>query len=75
MFKEDRALNFLDSHPRVGSCKPLGNSLSFLPKNPFIAVGAVELWVTRSVIQAPCGQREVLSIRHGKSISPNDFLL
>jgi hypothetical protein len=28
----------------------------------------VGLWVTRSVIQAPRGQREALSIRCGKSI-------
>ena len=44
---------------------------SFIPakKYPFIAAGAVELWVTRSVIQAPRGQRAALSIRRGKSSS------
>jgi hypothetical protein len=48
----------------------LGSFLSFLPKISLIAVEAVELWVTRSVIQAPVRQPVGLSIRCGKSISP-----
>ena len=48
----------------------LGCFLLFLPEiNLFIVVGAVGLWVTCSVIQAPRGQCEALSTRCGKSIS------
>jgi hypothetical protein len=39
----------------AGLCNPLGGFLSFLPEIKLLAVvGAVELWVTRSVIQALC---------------------
>src|SRR6266446_4949997 len=43
---------------------------SFIPvrNKSFAVAGAVELWVTRSVIQAPGRQPGGLSIRRGKSI-------
>jgi hypothetical protein len=49
-------------------------SFTFLPEYPFfIAVGAVELWVTRSVIQAPRGQARSVVHQVRQIQQPNLF--
>ena len=48
----------------MGNSVPHYTPLIFLSEiSLLLAVGAVELWAMRSVVQAPCGQPVALSIR------------